>query len=68
MIIIWVFLWIKDPDPGDPKRPDPDPQHCLRLCCRATVAWQSKDSLKNEDLFQIPKPVFWDMKYTNTSY
>ena len=19
-----VFLWIKDPDPGDPKRPDPD--------------------------------------------
>ena len=20
-----VFLWIKDP--GDPKRPDPDPQH-----------------------------------------
>ena len=22
-------MWIKNPDPGDPKRPDPDPQHCL---------------------------------------
>ena len=25
--ITGVFLWIKDPDPGDPKRPDSDPQH-----------------------------------------
>ena len=23
MRITRVFLWIKDPDPGDPKRPDP---------------------------------------------
>ena len=21
-----------DPDPGDPKRPDPDPQHCFLRC------------------------------------
>ena len=21
------LLWTKVPDPGDPKRPDPDPQH-----------------------------------------
>ena len=30
-----VFLWRKDPDPGDPKRPDPDPdldpQHCFKV-------------------------------------
>ena len=26
-----VFLWIKEPDPDldDPRRPDPDPKHCL---------------------------------------
>ena len=28
MKITGVFLWIQDPDPGDPKRPDLDPQHC----------------------------------------
>ena len=27
MRITVVFLWIKNPDPGDAKRQDPDPQH-----------------------------------------
>lgn len=26
--ITGVLLWNKDPDPGNQKRPDPNPQHC----------------------------------------
>ena len=39
---IWitgVFLWIKDPDPGDPKRPDPDQDRNsgIYTCSQCTV-------------------------------
>ena len=31
-------MWIKDLDPGDPKRPDPDPQHWLKQIKRPLLS------------------------------
>ena len=49
-------MWLKDPDPGDPKRPDPDPQHWLKGLL--TNFYTTEDTTIYFEVFKLFKLVF----------
>ena len=60
---IWIELWIKDPDPGDPRRPNPYP-----VISRIRVTQKDRIRIRNTGLRFNPINYFTLFSVRNSQF